>query len=144
MKDMSETSTVRIGALTLRFLVDETQGAGQLVMFEFEVPPKVRVPVQHFHRDVDEAVYGLGGIMTTRIDGTAHEIRPGGSAFIPRGAVHIHENLHDTPARVLVVMTPGSIGRGYFEEMAATVNVPGAPDVAKLKGIMERHGLIAA
>ena len=138
------SKTIRIGDLDLRFLVDETQGSGDLVMFEFTVPPQARVPAPHFHRDVDEAVYGLEGTLTMTLDGQRRELGPGDVVFIPRGSVHHHENLHAQTARALVVLTPGSIGRRYFEEIAAAVNVPGKPDPAQVKDVMLRHGLIPA
>jgi quercetin dioxygenase-like cupin family protein len=144
MEDAKISDIVRIGPLTLRFLVDETTSPGNMVMFEFEAPPKARVPARHFHRDVDEAVYGLAGAMTSTIDGVPREITPGTSAFVPRGAVHIHENLSDDTAKVLIVMSPGTIGRRYFEEMAAEINVPAKPDMAKIHSIMQRHGLVPA
>jgi quercetin dioxygenase-like cupin family protein len=140
----AQSNVVLIGELELRFLVDEAQSHGKLVMFEFIVPPRAKVPAAHFHRDVDEVVYGLDGVLTTTIEGRAHQVTAGTSAFIPRGAVHIHENLHDTTARVLVMMTPGSIGRSYFQEVAAEVNVAGKPDLAKIKEIMVRYGLVPA
>jgi quercetin dioxygenase-like cupin family protein len=142
--EASSGKVVRIGALELRFLVDETQGAGDLVMFEFVVPAEARVPAPHFHRDVDEAVYGLEGTLTTTVDGRKHEVRRGDAVLIPRGSVHHHENLHAEAARALIVLTPGSIGRRYFEEMAEEVNVPGKPDPARVKEVMLRHGLVPA
>jgi quercetin dioxygenase-like cupin family protein len=135
---------VRMGALELTFLVDETDGQGELVMFEFTVPPEARVPAPHYHREVDEAVYGLEGTLTTTVDGAAREVRRGDVVFIPRGVVHHHANRHAETARALIVLTPGSIGRRYFEEMAAAVAVPGGPDPAVLQAIMLRHGLVPA
>ena len=135
---------IRIGALELRFLVDGTQGSGSVVMFEFSVPPEARVPAPHFHERVDEVIYALEGIVTTTLDGRRHELRAGESLFIPRGSVHTHENLHAETARSLIVMTPGTIGRRYFEEVAQEVNVAGKPDLAKIKEIMLRHGLVPA
>ncbi len=142
--EASSGKVVRIGAMELRFLVDETQGAGDLVMFEFVVPAAARAPAPHFHRDVDEAVYGLEGTLTTTVDGRKHEVRRGDAVLIPRGSVHHHENLHAEAARALIVLTPGSIGRRYFEEMAEEVNVPGKPDPARVKEVMLRHGLVPA
>jgi mannose-6-phosphate isomerase-like protein (cupin superfamily) len=78
------------------------------------------------------------------LDGQKHKLRSGQSLFIPRGSVHTHENFHSGTARVLIVMTPGSIGRSYFEETAREVNVPGKPDLARIKEIMLRHGLVPA
>lgn len=137
-------NVVRAGDLELRFLVDEMQGKGQLVMFELIVPDRARVPVPHYHREVDEAIFGLKGILTTMIDGRKHEISAGDTVFIPRGSVHHHQNLHPVTARALTVLTPGIIGRRYFEEMAEVINAPGKPDAPKLKEIMLRHGLVPA
>ena len=139
-----DSNMVRIGALELRFLVDETHGSGSLVMFEFVVPPSARVPAPHFHKEVDEVIYALEGTTTTSLDGQKHELQAGQSLFVPRGSVHTHENLHGETARSLIVMTPGSIGRRYFEEVAREVNVPGKPDLAKVKDIMLQHGLVPA
>lgn len=144
MKQKNGGKIVRIGGMELRFMVDETEGAGDVVMFEFVVPPEARVPQAHFHREVDEVVYGLDGTLTSTVDGQVHEIRKGDSLFVPRGAVHIHENRHGETARVLTVLTPGSIGRRYFEEVAAEVNGAGPPDKARLLEVMQRHGLVPA
>jgi quercetin dioxygenase-like cupin family protein len=113
-------------------------------MFEFVVPPNARVPAPHYHRQVDEVVYVLEGTVTTTLEGHGQELKGGESLFLPRGSVHIHENLHPETAKALIVMTPGSIGRRYFEEVAQEVNVPGKPDLAKVKEIMLRHGLVPA
>ena len=42
------------------------------------------------------------------------------------------------------MLNPGTIGRRYFEEIAQVVNVPGKPDLSKVKEIMLRHGLVSA
>jgi quercetin dioxygenase-like cupin family protein len=138
-----EGNVVRIAGMELKFLVDETQGSGDVVMFEFSVPPNARVPAAHFHREVDEVVYGLDGVLTSTVDGRRHELRRGDSLFVPRGAVHIHENLHGETARVLTVLTPGSVGRRYFEEIAEAAR-GGKPDPVRIKDIMQRHGLVPA
>jgi quercetin dioxygenase-like cupin family protein len=140
----SHTNTIRVGDFELRFLVDETQGSGNLVIFEFAVPPGARVPAPHYHREVDEAVYGLEGTLTTVVDGQAHEVGIGDTVLIPRGKVHHHRNESQRIARVLTILTPGSIGRRYFEELALVANGPGKPDLAKIKEIMLRHGLVPA
>jgi len=133
-------NVVSIGALQLRFVVNDPN----MVAFEFIVPANARVPAPHFHRDVDEILYGLEGTLTATVDGRKHEIKAGDAVYVPRGQVHHHENLHPETARALAVMTPGSISRRYFEEVAAVVNAPGKPDLAKVKEIMMRYGLVVA
>jgi quercetin dioxygenase-like cupin family protein len=136
------SDTVKIGTLTLKFLVDEAASANKLVLFEMTVPSQAKVPAPHYHRDVDEAIYGLSGTLTQTVDGIAHRVTAGQAVFVPRGIVHGFKNEHDGDARVVVTLTPGSIGKGYFEEVAAVVNAGGPPDMAKVKAIMERWGLV--
>jgi len=140
MSNETTSNEVRIGALTLKFLVDDAKSGGKLVMFEMTVPEKARVPAPHYHRDFDEAVYGLAGTLT--MDGTAHEVKPGDAIFVPRGAVHHFQNQHAGEARILALMTPAIAGKKYFEELAAVVNAGGPPDMAKVKEIMLRYGLV--
>lgn len=144
MSSTIEPSIVRLGAMELRFLLDETQGSGDMVVFEFTVPPNARVPQAHFHRDVDEFLYGLDGVLTSTVDGEVHEVRSGESLFIQRGRVHHHINLGETPARVLVTLQPASIGKQYFEEVRDILSTPGKPDAARMNAVMERYGLIPA
>jgi quercetin dioxygenase-like cupin family protein len=72
---------------------------------------------------------------------------PGDSVLIPRGTVHRFENLHSTPAKALVIVTPGLLGPGYFREIAAVLQstAPGTPpNPAAIGEIMRRHGLTPA
>lgn len=140
----ADARIVRIGELALTFLLDAADTAGNLVAFEFAVPSRARVPAPHFHRDVDEAVYGLEGALTTVVDGRSQTVGPGDAVFVRRGSVHHHENRGEGLARALIVMTPGSIDRRYFEELAAAINVAGKPDLEHVKTIMLRYGLVAA
>ncbi len=142
--EQKDANVVRVGAIEHRFLLDETQGTGDLVIFEFTMPPNARVPAPHYHRDVDEVVYGLEGTITSTRDATKYELGPGDVLFIGRGCVHNHENLTPARARGLAVLNPGTIGRRYFEEIAQVVNVAGKPDLSKVKEIMLRHGLVSA
>jgi quercetin dioxygenase-like cupin family protein len=141
---MRDRDLIQIGMMELRFLVDEDQSAESLVIFEFAVPYQSRVPAAHYHSDVDEVVYGLEGRMTTTVGSEKHEVCPGQTIFIPRGVVHTHENLHPETARVLITMTPGLIGRRFFEEIASAINVVGKPDIEHVKEIMLLYGLVPA
>lgn len=131
---------VKIGQLELNFLVNDN-GA---TVFECTIPPGARVPAPHFHESADETLYGLEGVLTFTVDGQTHELRAGEAFFIPRGSVHHHENLHEGSLRFLAVLTPGTIGRRYFEEVAEVINVAGKPDLARVKEVMLRHGLVPA
>ncbi len=137
------TETIQVGPLVLHFLRDKHETAGSLDMFEMVVPPDSRMPVAHFHRDWDEAVYGLEGTVTFTVDGVAHPVGPGGTLFIRRGVVHGFDNRSGAVAKCLAVLTPGVLGPEYFRELASLV-AAGPPDEAKLREIMLRHNLVPA
>jgi quercetin dioxygenase-like cupin family protein len=107
------------------------------------VPPTGRMPMPHHHRDWEETVYGLAGIITFTVDGTPHDIGPGGSLFIQRGVVHSFENQSGEMATCLSMLTPGVLGPEYFRELAVLI-AAGPPDQGKVREIMLRHGLVPA
>ena len=113
-------------------------------MFEFTVPAGVKVPLPHYHKQYDETIYGVEGVMTFTVEGKAVDIGPGESCFIARGAVHGFNNLRQADAKALAIVTPALIGPDYFKETAAIVNAGGPPDVGKLKAVMLKHGLVPA
>jgi quercetin dioxygenase-like cupin family protein len=134
--------TIHIGQLQLNFLLDGDDTNNKLVMFEFIIPEGAKVPIPHFHKDVDEVIYGLEGVTTSTVDGKVFEIAAGDKLFIPRGAVHHHDNRHNGTAKTLVVLTPASIGPAYFKEMSELIKPGVPPDPQKASEIMIRHGLI--
>jgi quercetin dioxygenase-like cupin family protein len=134
---------IHLGQIGVRFLLESADTNGSAAMFEFTVPPGAKVPLPHYHKAYDETVYGLDGVMTFTVEGKAVDIAPGEVCFIPRGAVHGFNNLKQTEAKALAVITPALLGPDFFKEMAAIVNAGGPPDVEKLKATMLKHGLVA-
>ena len=139
-----ETEIIRAGQIEIRFLLESKDSNGQVAMFEFTVPAGAKVPLPHSHERFDETVYGLEGVLTFTINGSATDIAAGKTCFIPRGAVHGFNNLKPANAKALAVVTPALIWPGFFREMAAIVNSGGPPDLEKIKAVMTRHGLVPA
>ena len=134
-----------IGQIGIRFLLESAETNGSVAMFEFTVPVGAKVPLPHSHKHYDETIYGVAGVITFTVDGKrVVDIGPGESLFIPRGAVHGFNNLNQTDAKAVAVVTPALIGPAFFEETAAIVNAGGPPDVEKLKAVLAKHGLVAA
>jgi quercetin dioxygenase-like cupin family protein len=136
--------TIKAGTITIDFLMEAADSNGSAAMFKFTVPAGVKVPVPHYHENFDETIYGLEGVMTFTVDGEPIDIAPGETCFIPRGAVHGFNNLKQQTAKALAVITPALLGPIYFKEVGEIVNAGGPPDVAKLKQVMAKHGLIPA
>jgi hypothetical protein len=83
----------------------------------------------------------VAGVVTFTVEGKSVDIGPGESCFVPRGAVHGFNNLRQTEAKGLAVITPALLGPEFFKEAGAVVNAGGPPDVEKLKAVMSKHGL---
>jgi quercetin dioxygenase-like cupin family protein len=137
---------IRIGQLAIRFLLGGEQTGGSLAMFEFDVPAGAKVPAAHSHDAYEETIYGLDGVLTWTIDGTAAGVGAGEVLYIPRGAVHQFHNTDDVDARALAIVSPGALGPDYFREIAAVVDASagGPPDLAAMGAVMRRHGLTPA
>lgn len=133
---------IRLGQITIRFLAEPADTKGSLTLFEFAVPAGAKVPVPHYHKDFDEIIYGLEGAMNFTLDGKTVQIGPGESLFIPRGAVHGFDNQSTANAKALAMITPGLLTSEFFKELAAIPSAGGPPDLAAIKAIMLKHGLV--
>src|SRR4249919_4312448 len=137
---------IRVGELVIRFLLEGEESAGSVAVFEFEVPAGAKVAAAHSHDGYEETIYGLDGVLTWTLDGTAIDVGPGEVLCIPRGVVHQFDNTRESDAKALAIVTPGILGPDYFHEVAAVLDASagGPPDFAAIAAVMRRHGLTPA
>ncbi len=139
--------TIRLGPLTVRFLVTGGNSTGSVAAFELFVPAAERLMAPaHSHDHYEETIYGIEGVLTWTVDGQRVEVGPGQALCIPRGAVHRFDNNGAVDVKALCVITPAAIGPEYFREAAELVRAAagGPPDRVKMVEIMRRHGLTPA
>ena len=146
---MTATGTreeIRVGELTIRFLLEGSQSDGSVAVFEFDVPAGSKVAAAHSHDGFEETIYGLEGTLVWTVEGEAHAVGPGEVLCIPRGAVHQFANIGDVEAGALAIVTPGVLGPEYFREIAAVLDAAagGPPDLAAVAAVMRRHGFTPA
>jgi quercetin dioxygenase-like cupin family protein len=133
---------ITFAGLETHFYYDQTDTNGQSCMFKVVVQPGAKMGVPHFHEDFDEAIFGLKGSVTYTLEGKSIEIGSGDPLFIGRGQVHGFANNSAEPAEFLCVITSPLFGPQYFREVSAVLNLPGPPDVPKLKEILLKYGLV--
>jgi quercetin dioxygenase-like cupin family protein len=139
--------TIRLGPLTVHFLLTGQNSTGSIAAFEVSVPGAQRLAAPaHSHDHYEETIYGIGGVLTWTVEGKPIDVGPGQALCIPRGAFHRFDNNGSAEARALCVITPAAIGPEYFRESAEVINAAfgGPPDRAKMAEIMRRHGLTPA
>lgn len=138
---------IRVGHLTVHFLVTGENSSGTVAVFELVVPGTQRLAAPaHSHDHYEETIYGIDGLLTWTVDGKLIDVGPGQALCIPRGAVHRFDNNTAQDAKALCVITPAAIGPQYFRESAEVINAAagGPPDRAKMLDIMRRYGLTPA
>jgi quercetin dioxygenase-like cupin family protein len=139
--------TIRVGPLTVRFLLTGHNSTGSIAAFELTVPgaQRLRVPA-HSHDHYEETIYGVDAVLTWTVGGKQIDVGPGQAICIPRGAIHRFDNNGIQDAKALCVITPAAIGPQYFREAAQVVSeaAGGPPDPAKMAEVMRRHGLTPA
>ena len=136
--------TIRLGPLTVRFLLTGDFSTGSVAAFELAVPSAQRLAAPaHSHDHYEETVYGIAGVLTWTVDGTPIDVGPGQALCIPRGASHRFDNNGSQDVRALCLITPAALGPQYFREAAEVMNATpgGPPNREKMVEIMRRHGL---
>ena len=139
--------TIRLGPLSVRFLITGENSSGSLAAFELTVPGAQRLAAPaHSHDHYEETIYGIDGVLTWIVDGKPIDVGPGQALCIPRGAIHRFDNNGSRDVKALCVITPAAIGPQYFRESAEVINAAagGPPDRAKMAEIMLHHGLTPA
>jgi quercetin dioxygenase-like cupin family protein len=139
--------SIRVGPLTVRFLLTGDNSTGTIAAFELIVPGAQRLPAPaHSHDHYEETIYGIDGVLTWTVDGKRIDVGPGQALCIPRGSVHRFDNNGGQDVKALCAITPAAIGPQYFRETAEVINAAagGPPDRAKMAEIMRRHGLTPA
>jgi quercetin dioxygenase-like cupin family protein len=122
---------------TFKAVGAETGGA--FALSELTAHPQFGPP-PHIHHREDESYYVLEGEFEFVDDGRAFTAGPGSFVFLPKGRLHIHRAVGDSPARALVLVTPAGVEK-FIEEAGEpatdTSSVPPVPEMPELGRIVE-------
>jgi quercetin dioxygenase-like cupin family protein len=138
---------ILVGGMTIRPRLEPAESDGAVAIHEFDVPAGAGLPVPHSHDAYEETIYGVHGTVTFTVEGMPHDVEPGATLFIPRGAVHAFANTGEVNATALAIITPGLLGADYFREIAGVIDATpedAPPDLAAIADAMRRHGLTPA
>ena len=131
------------GLFEVKASSDETDGA--VTVMEMTLPPGTQTP-PHKHPG-GEAVYVLEGHIRYHIENDVVEAGPGSFFSIPEGTLEWFEPAGDTPARLLVIYTPGGIDKFFSEvgEPATVRQVPppsdSPPDLERIVAVAAQYGM---
>ncbi len=108
----------------IRLMLSSQETAGELSLYEFEVPPESAGSPPHTHTLEDEYFFILSGTLDVLVDGEVSQLGEGDFAALTRGHTHMFWNGSQEPVRLLMATTGAS-----FESFMASV----APRLAEAK-----------
>lgn len=126
----------------IRAGAEETQGAYTLI--EALIPPGGGPP-PHVHHGEDEAFFILEGKISFRVGDAVISAGPGYHVHVERGTPHEFKNTTRSPARMLILCTPGG-----FEEFVRAAGrpfedgddpAPTRDDIARLMAKAPKFGI---
>lgn len=102
-------------------------------MFDWTIPPGFATG-RHVHRVQEETFYLIEGACAWHVGDETIQATPGTFVFIPPGVPHDITNVSETPARVLMTVSPPG-HEHYFEELArlAAAGAPAPEALAELR-----------
>jgi mannose-6-phosphate isomerase-like protein (cupin superfamily) len=134
--------TIRVGRMSVTFLKTTHETLDTLDLFEATLAPGGSSLFPHLHREYDEIVFGMDGIVTWTVDDKEILIGHGDKLSIPRGTPHFYINQQSTIARLMFLHTPGLMGPQYFRDLAACFDSEGTPDLDCIVAVMLRYDVI--
>lgn len=102
----------------LTFMVSGAETSGQFDLVENELGYLGGLPL-HIHPEQDETHYILKGQLRYQIGEETFELKSGDCVYIPKGTPHAWINLHQEPARIIGILTPGG-SEGFFQTVSSS------------------------
>jgi hypothetical protein len=123
--NQTERETITVGPFRVRFLIESSDSAGSVSVFECDVPADATMAAPHSHDGFEETIYGLEGTTTWTIDGDTVEVGVGEALCVGRGPRireprqrrrEVPRHLHARPLRAGLLprgrRDPGGLGGG--------------------------------
>ncbi len=131
-----EAKGVTLSGLPMAFLVTGAD-TKHTSMFDWTLPARFSTGL-HVHRVQEETFYVLEGECEWQVGDRHVRATPGTYVFIPPGVAHNIANSRDTPARVIMTVSPPG-HEHYFEELAEIVARGGPPDANVIGELRRRY-----
>ena len=131
----------------MRILLSSKDTGGQFSLIESVMPPGGDGGL-HLHANEDESMHLLEGELEVTIGDRTLSLAAGESYFAPRNVPHRIRNLNSTPARSILVTTPGGFdefisqaGFRLTDGITPRIELPAPEQMAKLLKLGDKFGI---
>ena len=129
----------------VRLLLSSEESAGEVTIYEFDLPPQSPGSPPHTHSLEDEYFYVLEGTLDILADGEVSQLQTGDFAALTRGQTHMFWNGSDADTRLLMITT-GSSFEAFMEGVSPALAAakPESPEDAGavIGQLAAEHGIV--
>ncbi len=126
----------------VRLLRTGEQTGGELVEWEYTMPPRAPHAPRHVHPDHEEELEVVAGAIVVELGDEVRTLGVGESVRIERGVAHTFRNEGDRLARVLDRHLPAGAMEAYMREVVSAIRTGrfrGPEDADVIRAIWARH-----
>lgn len=118
-------------------LADAASTPGAAAVLELDLPPRTFGAPPHIHAREDEFFYVVQG-QVEFLDRDQRQLAgPGSLVVLPRGHLHGFWNPTDTPAKMLLIVTPGEFA-SFFDDVVAEIERTNADTPERIGELIAR------
>ncbi|MEC4818251.1 MAG: cupin domain-containing protein [Scytonema sp. PMC 1069.18] len=132
-----EGDRLTIGTSEVTFKAVGADTHGHVGIFENLIQPGGTAPGPHIHRHMEEMFYVLEGEVEILVGDRKVQGQAGAFVLVKRNTPHAFANRGNTPAKLLIMFSPGGEREKYFEGLAELMK-NGKPDKEALLELMRR------
>lgn len=131
----------------VHLLLSNTETAGSVTVYEFNLPPNSPGSPPHTHSLEDEYFFVVSGTLDVLLDGEVQRLEAGDFAALTRGRTHMFWNGSETPSKIIMTTTGASFEA--FMAAAAPRLAAAQPETAEAAGavigqLAAEHGIMIA
>jgi quercetin dioxygenase-like cupin family protein len=103
IRQSAQTRIFSAFGVRIRFLIKASETGGTWSLMHYTAPAGFGSP--QWHNAGDETVHVVSGTLNVRIGDEIVQVKPGGTAFIARGALHAFSNSSSDPVVFLALLS---------------------------------------
>jgi quercetin dioxygenase-like cupin family protein len=133
-----EGKTLSLRGTGVAYKAEGARPGGGPTVLEFSVAPGFNTG-DHVHSQIEELFYVIAGRVQIRVGERLLQAHPGDFVLVPPGVAHGFGSLEGGTAKLLLIISPAGVHERYFDELAAILAQPGAPDVQAIGALRQRY-----
>ncbi len=133
-----EGKTVPLRGTQVAYKAEGERPGGGPTFLEFIAAPGFNTG-DHIHSRIEEIFYIVEGEFQIRAGDRMLRAKSGDFILVPPGVPHGFGNPGGGPAKMVLLISPAGVHERYFEELAALLAKPGAPDVEAIADLRQRY-----